>query len=133
MDRRPAWQDKRVGVGRHLRLPPLSLPGTNSQLAFTESKCLQCGLCVNGCPEKAVSLTPRFLVSKAARETPRVIAEAQMFECAACGKPFATQAMIERSRSLMTDHPMFQGRNARLMELCSDCRQRAMAGVTGSY
>lgn len=110
----------------------LSLPGTSSQLAFTESKCLQCGLCVNGCPEQAVSLIPRFLVSRAAREAPRVIAEAKMFECAECGKPFATQAMIERSRALMADHPMFQGTNARLMALCSDCRQRAMAGVTDS-
>lgn len=107
----------------------LSLPGSTNQLAFTESNCLQCGLCVNVCPEKAVSLTPRFLVPKAVREAPRVVAEAQMFECAGCGKPFATRAMIERGRAIMTGHPMFQGEQARLMELCPDCRQRAMAGV----
>jgi ferredoxin len=107
----------------------LSLPGSTSQLAFNESNCLQCGLCVNVCPEKAVSLTPRFLTSKLVREAPRVVAEAQMFECAGCGKPFATRAMIERGRAIMTGHPMFQGEQARLMELCPDCRQRAMAGV----
>jgi ferredoxin len=107
----------------------LSLPGSTNQLAFTEANCLQCGLCVNVCPEKAVSLTPRFLVSKAVREAPRVVTEAEMFECAGCGKPFATRTMIERSRAIMTGHPMFQGEQARLMELCPDCRQRAMAGV----
>jgi ferredoxin len=107
----------------------LSLPGSTSQLAFTEANCLQCGLCVNVCPEKAVSLTPRFLTSGAAHEAPRVVAEAQMFECAGCGKPFATRAMIERGRAIMSGHPMFQGEQARLMELCPDCRQRAMAGV----
>ena len=107
----------------------LSLPGTTTQLAFTEERCLQCGLCVNVCPEKAVSLIPRLPTSKVARQTPRVVAEAEMFACAGCGKPFATQAMIERSRAIMADHPMFQGKQARLMELCPDCRQRAMAGV----
>jgi hypothetical protein len=69
------------------------------------------------------------LVSKAVREAPRVVAVAQMFECAGCGKPFTTRAMFERGRALMAGHPMFQGEQARLMELCSDCRQKAMAGV----
>lgn len=28
-------------------------------------------------------------------------------------------------------HPMFQGAQVRLMIMCPDCRQRAMAGVPG--
>jgi len=36
----------------------LSLPGSITPLAFTEQRCLQCGLCANVCPEKAVTLTP---------------------------------------------------------------------------
>ncbi len=107
----------------------LAHPGATNQLAFTEASCVQCGLCVNVCPEKAVHLKPRLLVSPSARSTPKVIAEAMMFACAVCGKPFATQAMIARSRAMMADHPMFQGERARLMELCMDCRQQAMAGV----
>lgn len=107
----------------------LHLPGSRTQLALREDKCVQCGLCVHGCPEKAVSLMPRLLTSKAARATPRVLAEAEMFACRGCGKLFATQAMVARSRAMMADHPMFQGDNARLMELCNDCRQRAMVGV----
>ena len=107
----------------------LHLPGSVSQLAFREDKCLQCGLCANGCPERAVSLAPRLLTAKGARQTPRVVALAEMFACAGCGAIFATRAMVARSRALMADHPMFQGENARLMELCNDCRQRAMVGA----
>ncbi len=107
----------------------LSLPGSVTQLAFTEQHCLQCGLCANVCPEKAISLIPRLLVSPAARRAPRVVAIAEPFACSDCGKQFATRAMIERSRAMMAGHPMFQGEQARLMTLCPDCRQRAMAGV----
>jgi ferredoxin len=111
----------------------LSLPGTILQLAFTEERCLQCGLCANVCPEKAVTLAPRLLTSRTARRTQRVVAEAEPFACTECGKQFATQAMIERSRAMMANHPMFQGEQARLMTLCPDCRQKAMAGVTSSH
>jgi len=111
----------------------LSLPGTTMQLAFTEERCLQCGLCANVCPENAVTLTPRLLISKTARQSPRVVAEAEPFACTGCDKQFATKAMIERSRTMMAGHPMFQGEQARLMTLCPDCRQKAMAGVPASH
>ena len=107
----------------------LSVIGPLTQLAFTEERCLQCGICVNTCPEKAISLSPRLLTSRTARKRPRVLAEAEMFACSACGMPFATQAMMQRSRALMADHPMFQGEQARLMDLCPACRQKVMAGI----
>lgn len=107
----------------------LSLPGSKTQLAFTEERCLQCGLCANSCPEQAVSLAPRLLVDPAARRIPRVVAEAEPYTCTACGKPFATQAQVARSQALMSAHPMFQGEKARLMTLCAECRQKAVAGI----
>lgn len=107
----------------------ISLPGTTLQLAFTEGRCLQCGLCANVCPEQAVTMVPRLLTSSTARNAPRIIAEAESFACTGCAKPFATRAMIDRSRAMMASHPMFQGERARLMTLCPDCRQKAMAGV----
>ncbi|MFN3595366.1 MAG: 4Fe-4S binding protein [Thiobacillaceae bacterium] len=115
-----------------IRLCPtnaLSLPGNTTQVAFTEERCVQCGLCANGCPERAIRLRPRFLLDPAARRTPRVVAEAEPFACTACGKRFSTKALVARSQALMTDHPMFQGASARLLTLCNDCRQRAIAGV----
>ncbi|MBI1285163.1 MAG: 4Fe-4S dicluster domain-containing protein [Thiobacillus sp.] len=107
----------------------LSLPDNPTQLTFTEARCVQCGICANACPEQAITLMPRLLASRSARQAPRVVAEAEMFACCGCGKPFATKSQIERSRALMAGHPMFQGNQARLMELCPECRQRAMAGV----
>jgi ferredoxin len=111
----------------------LSLPGTTMQLAFTEERCLQCSLCANVCPEKAVTLTPRLLIARTARQSPRVVAEAEPYACTDCGKQFVTKAMIDRSRAMMAGHPMFQGEQARLMTLCPDCRQKAMAGVPASH
>ncbi len=103
----------------------LTLPGTTTQLAFTEQNCTQCGLCVHACPENAIQLGSRLLISASARRAPRVVAEAEAFTCASCGKPFSTKAMMARSRAMMADHPMFQGKNAALMEMCPDCRQRS--------
>jgi ferredoxin len=107
----------------------LILPGSILQLAFHEERCLQCGLCANVCPEHAITLTPRLLISRTARQSPRIVAEAEPYACTDCGKQFSTKIMIERSRTMMAGHPMFQGEQARLMTLCPDCRQRAMAGV----
>ena len=88
----------------------LSVIGPLTQLAFTEERCLQCGICVNTCPEKAISLSPRLLTSRTARKRPRVVAEAEMFACSACGMPFATQAMMQRSRALDGRSPHVPGR-----------------------
>ena len=97
------------------------------RIAFVESRCLQCGLCASVCPEQAVALHPRLLTSRSERETPRQVAEAEMFLCADCGDAFAPRAMVERSRIMMAGHPMFEGDKARLMDLCPGCRQRAVA------
>lgn len=107
----------------------LETPGARNQLAFTESRCVQCGLCASACPEEAVTLQPRLLRSTMARLIPRVVVEAEMYSCKGCGIHFAPRAMIEKGRVLMAGHPMFQGERARLMSLCPDCRQKAMAGL----
>lgn len=107
----------------------LRLPGNSHQLAFIEEYCVQCGLCVNACPERAVRLNPRVLLDAEARRAPRVIAEVEPYCCPACGRPFSNKALVARGQALMADHPMFQGENARLMTLCAECRQKAVAGV----
>lgn len=107
----------------------LLLSSTSLQLHFTEERCVQCGLCASVCPEKVVTLAPRLLTSRTARTTPRRVMAAEPFACAECGVPFASRAMIQRTRTMMLDHPMFQGERSRLMNLCPDCRQKALAGV----
>jgi ferredoxin len=97
------------------------------QLQFSQARCTSCGQCVQGCPEQVIALKPLPAESPPAL-LPRVVAEADILACAGCGQPYAPRALVARSRALMADHPMFQGEQARLMDLCPNCRQQAMAG-----
>ncbi|RUY99631.1 4Fe-4S dicluster domain-containing protein [Mesorhizobium sp. M7A.F.Ca.CA.001.12.2.1] len=94
-------------------------------LYFSESACVQCGLCAATCPEKVIRLAPRidFPAWSAPR---RVVKEEQPYECIRCGNPFGTRSTIERIvAKLEGRHWMFSGENARRLELvrmCDNCR-----------
>ena len=92
------------------------------QLKFIERNCVQCGLCEKTCPEKAISLTPRLLLGTAAKSAV-VLNEAEVFACVKCGKPFATQRMIESMVGRLAAHSMFAEAGAlERLKMCSDCR-----------
>jgi ferredoxin len=90
------------------------------QLRFLEKNCVQCGLCEKTCPENAISLAPRLLLTETARQ-PVVLNEAQPFHCIRCSKPFGTLQMIENMVSKLSLHGAFAGNLDRL-KMCSDCR-----------
>jgi len=93
------------------------------QLQFIESHCLQCGLCTSACPEDAISISPRLLFDREIRNKPRVLHEEPPFCCVSCGKPFATQSMINRMTDKLGAHWMFQDERAkRRLMMCEDCR-----------
>jgi len=97
------------------------------QLNFREWNCVQCGLCERSCPEDAISRNPRFLYDVEAREKPRVLHEEQPVCCVSCGKPFATQSMLEVLSRKLAGHWMFQTEEARRrLRMCEDCRVRDM-------
>jgi ferredoxin len=100
-----------------------------AMLRFTESLCVQCGLCEQTCPEDVITLEPR-LDFKAWSAPPRVLKEEEPFNCIACGKPFGTKSSIERVLSKLGErHWMFQGDNARrldVIKMCADCRVEAV-------
>jgi len=100
-----------------------------AMLRFTESLCVQCGLCEATCPEKVITLEPR-LDFKAWNAPLRVLKEEEPFLCIACGKPFGTKSSIDRVLAKLGDsHWMFQGANARrldVIKMCSDCRVEAV-------
>ena len=52
--------------------------GDRPMLKFLERNCVQCGLCEATCPEDAIRLEPRLLLTAAVRET-RVLNETQPF------------------------------------------------------
>lgn len=90
------------------------------QLRFLEKNCVQCGLCEKTCPENAITLTPRLLLTDAAKQ-PVVLNEAQPFHCIRCSKPFGTLQMIENMLSKLSLHGAFAGNLDRL-KMCADCR-----------
>ncbi|MDB5759533.1 MAG: iron-sulfur binding protein, partial [Burkholderia sp.] len=90
------------------------------QLRFVEKNCVQCGLCETTCPENAITLTPRLLLTDAARQ-PVVLNEAQPFHCVRCNAPFGTLQMIENMVSKLSQHGAFAG-NINRIKMCADCR-----------
>ncbi|MBK6008631.1 4Fe-4S binding protein [Ramlibacter ginsenosidimutans] len=94
---------------------------TAPQLRFVEKNCVQCGLCEKTCPESAISLQPRLLLTPE-RKQPRVLNEAQPFGCIRCGKPFGTLKGIELMIGKLAGHAMFQGAALERLKMCGDCR-----------
>lgn len=98
-------------------------------LRFSESMCVQCGLCQSTCPEKVITLEPR-VDFEAWSAGHKVVKEEEPFPCIACGKPFGTRSAIERvAAKLENRHWMFTGANARridVIRMCEDCRVEAV-------
>jgi ferredoxin len=89
-------------------------------LRFIERNCVQCGLCVSTCPENAISLVPRLLIGRQAKEAV-TLNEAEPFSCVRCGKPFGTRQIVENMLGRLGGHSMFAGGTRRL-QMCGDCR-----------
>lgn len=93
------------------------------QLRFIESACVQCGLCKTTCPEKVISLKPRFNFTAAA-QSPVSLKDEPPALCVRCGKPFGARSAIERVvATLAGKHWMFKdGPAADRIRMCEDCR-----------
>ncbi|WP_291008988.1 4Fe-4S binding protein [Hydrogenophaga sp.] len=91
------------------------------QLRFIEKNCVQCGLCVTTCPEDAIKLQPRLWLADQ-RKQPRVLNEAQPYECIRCRKPFGTLKGVEVMLAKLSGHAMFQGEALERLKMCGDCR-----------
>ena len=100
----------------------LSSAQDTPQLSFTEDACVQCGLCVQACPEQVLSLEPRLLLDPEQRTQPRVLKEEQPFCCVSCGEPFATQSVVALMISKLTGHSMFDEEGLKRLKMCQDCR-----------
>jgi len=103
----------------------LTAGGDRPRLTFVESRCHQCGLCRDSCPEQAMRLSPRILCDPALADTPVVLREAEPFRCVVCGSPFATQAMVERMLDKLAGHWMYASeRQLKRLQMCHICRTR---------
>jgi ferredoxin len=101
--------------------------GDLPQLNFTEWNCVQCGLCELACPEHVIARAPRFVYDPEVRRATRTLNEDRVVCCVACGKPFATQRLLDRMTEKLAGHWMFQGEAAqRRLRMCEECRVKDM-------
>lgn len=103
--------------------------GDVPRLDFIEAHCVQCGLCREVCPESALTLEPRFLTS--ARREKRNLKQENPFHCIRCGTPFATRGVVERMVTQLANHPMFSDGRIERLQMCEECRVRAMFDESG--
>ena len=97
-------------------------------LRFSESICVQCGLCKATCPEKVISLKPQ-LDFRAGTALSRVLKEEAPFRCIRCGTPFGVKSTIERViGKLAGQHWMYPQGSKRLdaLRMCENCRVAAV-------
>lgn len=103
----------------------LTAGGDVPRLLFLESRCHQCGLCEEKCPEHAVQLQTRMLCDPEALEARVVLHEADAFRCIKCDSPFAPKAMVNRMQERLKGHWMYANeRQLRRLQMCRVCRTR---------
>jgi len=99
------------------------------QIAFNESACVQCGICVATCPEKVIRLEPRYDFTPAAL-SPVVVKGEEPFHCVECGKAFGTKATIDKVVARLKGHAMFADEaRLRVIQMCDTCRVVAVANA----
>ena len=97
------------------------------QLRFDEWNCVQCGLCEKACPEEAITRNARFVYDPEIRRRTLILNEDVPFCCVVCGKPFATNAVMQTISARLKNHYMFQTpESKRRLQMCEDCRVRDM-------
>ena len=74
-----------------------------------------------------ISRSPRFIYDPEMRRATRILNEDKVFCCIACGKPFATQRLMDRMTEKLAEHWMFRSEAARRrLQMCEDCRVKDM-------
>ncbi len=109
---------------------PTGALGDNAErpeVTFAEAACIQCGICRATCPEKVITLEPRYDFTNAALQRTALHGE-EPFHCISCGKPFGARSMIERVTERLRSHAMFADeKQLGIIQMCDTCRIEAMA------
>lgn len=97
------------------------------EVRFTEAACVQCGVCVATCPERVISLEPRYDFTNAPLSA-EVLHSEEPFHCVRCGTPFGAKSSVERIVERLKGHAMFRDADQlRLIQMCDNCRVVTLA------
>jgi len=114
--------------------PTDALRREDAELQFSHERCVNCGLCEEGCMENAISLDPGLhldrLPESRGGESWETAFAGEMRECANCGKPFASEGTANKIQDEvgglvrgLTDS------DENVFDYCSDCRVRLLHGT----
>ncbi|QDX41399.1 hydrogenase iron-sulfur subunit [Salarchaeum sp. JOR-1] len=104
-------------------------------LRFNHERCVNCGLCEDGCVEDAITMKNGLDLTRLPEnrdgEAWETVADGEMQECRRCGKPFTSQASAEKIEGEVGDvvagiAPDAEGS---IFEYCGDCRAKLVYDV----
>jgi formate hydrogenlyase subunit 6/NADH:ubiquinone oxidoreductase subunit I len=99
----------------------------NYQILFRHSLCVACGLCIEACPERCLSLE-RTIETEKLNSPATVLISDEIIRCVECDSPLGSRAMINSIKNKVTA----AGGPVADFELCPDCKVKAQfLGVTG--
>jgi len=94
-------------------------------LAYKHISCIGCGLCVDACPEKVMTLQRELYLETEAMDYLDVVQD-EMVACTKCEKPYINRKALESIEAkvfgMASLGEVFKGERNKLLRMCPDCR-----------
>ncbi|MFB6270079.1 MAG: hydrogenase iron-sulfur subunit [Halobacterium sp.] len=110
--------------------PTDALRREEAGLEFNHERCVNCGLCEEGCMEDAImvdgGLEVDLLPEHNDGDAWTTVADGEMRECRRCGKPFTSEASAQKISNEVGDvvAGIASDTDGDIFEYCSDCRAK---------
>ncbi|TYC05465.1 MAG: 4Fe-4S dicluster domain-containing protein, partial [Kosmotoga sp.] len=112
----------------HCKIGSLLADSSNYTLSHIAADCIQCGICMNVCPEDALELVPGLLLDEEFFQ-PRILAKDEPVVCAECGKVFGNKKSLEQVRNKLKSAGRYDD-ELKLLDYCDNCRVKKQLEVS---